>query len=83
MISIFLFGLVGGLFSAYLALPYGWLAAFAAYAVGGAACALIPGVIEWRREVIRERNARSARHHAALESLAVPGDAREDEVVRR
>jgi hypothetical protein len=55
MMSMFIFGILGGVTAAYFAWPYGWLPAFGAYAIGGALAALVPALIEWRQEVVRER----------------------------
>ena len=65
MISMFIFGLAGGLTAAYFAFPYGWFAAIAAYALGGAICALIPALIEWRQEVVRERDAAATQRESS------------------
>jgi hypothetical protein len=45
MISLVLFGIGGGLICAFIAYPYGFMAALLAYSVGGALCALIPGLL--------------------------------------
>jgi len=54
MIPMMFFGIVGGVISAVLALPYGFLAAFLAYVIGGSLCALIPAVLQMRAEYRRE-----------------------------
>jgi hypothetical protein len=45
MISLVLFGIGGGLVCAFIAYPHGFMAALLAYSVGGALCALIPGLL--------------------------------------
>ncbi|MCB5176356.1 hypothetical protein LGR44_14330 [Microvirga sp. SM9] len=61
-----LFGIVGGALSAYLAFPYGYIAAFLAYMIGGSLCALIPGLLQARAEFKREREReRAAGIHAS------------------
>jgi hypothetical protein len=55
MMSMFVFGVIGGLVAAFFAFPYGWLAAILAYALGGAVFALLPGIYQWRQELARER----------------------------
>jgi hypothetical protein len=45
MILVVLFGIGGGLICALIAYPHGFLAAFLAYSIGGALCALIPGLL--------------------------------------
>ena len=42
MIPMMFFGIVRGVISAVLALPYGFLAAFLAYVIGGSLCASSP-----------------------------------------
>jgi hypothetical protein len=63
MMPMFVCGVAGGLLAASFAWPYGWVAAMAAYAFGGAVCAIVPGLIEWRQEVLRERRIREAAPH--------------------
>jgi ABC-type uncharacterized transport system permease subunit len=50
MVELIFFGVVGGLLSALSFFPYGLLAAFLAYMVGGALFALIPGLLRGRHE---------------------------------
>jgi hypothetical protein len=60
MMSMFVCGVLGGLLAACFAWPYGWPAAIGAYALGGGFCAIVPALIEWRQEVLRERAVRNA-----------------------
>jgi ABC-type uncharacterized transport system permease subunit len=61
MIPMLIFGILGGVVSAVVAWPYGFVAAFAAYVVGGSMCALVPGVLQMRSEAKAEaRNDVSA-----------------------
>jgi hypothetical protein len=61
MIPMLIFGILGGVVSAVVAWPYGFVAAFAAYVIGGSVCALIPGVLQIRAEAKAEaRNDVSA-----------------------
>ncbi len=57
MIPMLFFGIVGGVISAVVALPYGFLAALLAYVVGGSLCALIPGILMVRAEARRQSAA--------------------------
>lgn len=66
MMSVFLCGLIGGAAAAYFAWPYGWVAAIAAYAFGGALCAMVPAAIEWRQEILRGRDGSDARPRNAV-----------------
>jgi hypothetical protein len=66
MMSVFLCGVAGGALGAYFAWPYGWFAAAAAYAFGGAFCALAPALVEWRLEVLRERAETNTPRRRAL-----------------
>ena len=72
MMSMLIFGFVGGLVAAGFAWPYGWFAAFGAYAFGGALCAMVPALIEWRQEVLRGRaeSDETMRNQAATSRLA-------------
>jgi hypothetical protein len=54
MIPMLIFGILGGIISAVVAWPYGFIAAFAAYVVGGSVCALIPGLLQIRSEAKAE-----------------------------
>jgi len=54
MIPMLIFGILGGIISAVVAWPYGFIAAFAAYVVGGSVCALIPGFLQMRAEAKAE-----------------------------
>jgi len=50
MIPLMVFGIIGGCIGAVLAYPYGLLASIAGYMVGGALCALLPGLLSHRRQ---------------------------------
>jgi hypothetical protein len=60
MIPMLFFGIVGGVISAVVSLPYGFLAALLAYVVGGSVCALIPGILMVRAEARAEARRQSA-----------------------
>jgi hypothetical protein len=63
MIPLMVFGIIGGCIGAVLAYPYGLLASVAGYMVGGALCALLPGLLSHRKQKVF---AKAAHHEEDL-----------------
>jgi hypothetical protein len=60
---LIIFGIIGGCICAMLAYPYGLLASILAYTVGGALCALLPGILN---HIKQEAFANVALHQEEL-----------------
>jgi hypothetical protein len=67
MVPMLIFGILGGLVSAVVALQFGFLAALLAYVIGGSLFALIPGLLR-----LRDKRSDHARHEESSATEPAP-----------